>query len=583
MARARVQIKKPNPATLIRQNEAMQAQIEHLAGQAEFWQNEARQSIQVEFRNNPSRTGVSNYLLTSAMSTVYGKIKQHRSEIYKAVDETKHYFISHVLLEQIAEDALTPDVETGEVVEAHMMNNEPAEKEIIALNERIGFDRMFAEISEDFLAQGEYTLRTKVSAGRGLVDLFDDVDQEKVIAVTKYGQIEKYLTVGARGKVLVAPPQNYVKFMLGNARMRVNLIGDNMLTKLRPEERRVVPKYVRIGKSLIFPIISKIKELQLLELLVPATKISKLSSGTLIGVQVPASMNPQDALEAAKQIENLLNQKIGVDQGLGQLTIQNVISSAGRLKAVPVFGEKGTLQKFDYKPDEPDDMLATLRDVRSAILSSVGIPYEVIFGGDNLDNDKRGAIIRRNSRYLRRLKNIQRAFVGGLRQLIHIHLVQKGISFRPSDLKIEFKNKLIQADLLDELEYLDTTVSMLAHVTEFLLEDPNIEPAVNRAVYLEYIRRMLAVLGLTDVIDPTLMTSTTSKYLLQAAMQMAAAEAAAMTGNKTGGDVDMGGSGAPNSNVVSDQGAVKEAMNLLREALATIKERKAKAGLIAND
>ena len=45
---------------------------------------------------------------------------------------------------------------------------------------------------------------------------------------------------------------------------------------------------------------SKIKELELLEQLVPATKISKLSNGTILGMQVPPNYNVEKGLAAAK-------------------------------------------------------------------------------------------------------------------------------------------------------------------------------------------------------------------------------------------------------------------------------------------
>jgi hypothetical protein len=198
-------------------------------------------------------------------------------------------------------------------------------------------------------------------------------------------------------------------------------------------------------------------------------------------------------------MEGLLNKKVGVDIQRGQISLENIMSSAGRLKVIPVFGDKGNIQKFEYKQDEPDELLTSVEDIRKVICNSVGIPYELIFQSDTVS---KGEILRRYARYVRKLKNIQRAIADGIRQICYIHLTNKGISFTHQEIKIDFKNKLVEIDILNKLEFLDTTVSMLKNVDDFVTSNlgkqfPN---RIDSIVLAEYYNKMLNSVGLGGLI-----------------------------------------------------------------------------------
>lgn len=525
-----------------------------------------------------NKDNITDYHVTAAFAAIYMRVAETRKKLIREVDKMRQFYMVDVIVGQLTEDALAPQVGTGDVL--FVTSDRPElQKEIDYLDEKFDFDQMSLTLCPDILAYGEYTLATKINPhpkvvqknqqqlaaggeglsedylptgtsigpggtvqppvipynGRdiyhnpnpnqkpayldgpqpnaeteeyGLLDLLDNVDQAAVVALSKWGSPEGYL-VAATGdgknpsQVKKMEAADFVKFSLSSMRIKLDVFKEWGIRKDKlPDDIKNLPKHIRVGKSQIYGAISKLKELELLESLVPATKLSKLSNGSLVGIRVPAGYDIQKALEAAKQVEGLINKKIGVDPILQEITVENIMATAGRLKAVPIFGETGTLQKLDYKQDEPDDLLASVTDVRKTILTSAGVPYGLIYGGE----ENRGEILKKYARYLRKLRSIQKAIEEGIRQIVYIHLSNKGYEFTGEDIKIEFYNKLIEVDNLDKLEFIDATIGLLRNATEFFndladrTKNPSYADQINVTGFLKFLNEQLNIIGFHDVI-----------------------------------------------------------------------------------
>ena len=445
--------------------------------------------------------------VVAAFGTIYSTVSSFRRDIIHDVDKIRRFYLVDVILSQLTEDALAPDSTTGDIVRVWSKNPE-VQKEIDALNDDFDFDDLISDIAPDMIAYGEYHMRTIIdlpvkdkptndpngkpvdTTPKGIVDIMDNVDQSKIVAITKSGRIESYLVENEKHKLALHEPADFIKFTLGNQKLRIDLwkeFGGNNY-KGSQEIIKKLPKYIRMGKSLLYPIIGKIKELELLEAIVPAAKLSKLSAGTLIGVNLPAGVEIDKAMQASRKIEGMINKKVGIDQQRGEITLESIISSAGKLKVVPLLGDKGTLQKLDYQSDEPDNLLAAVEDIRKAILGTIGVPYEIIYGG----GASKGEILKKYARYLRKLKTVQKCLVDGLRQIIYIHLANKGVKYQENDINIEFRNKLIEIDNLDRLEFMDTTIALLKNMKEFVFELAAEDSPVKDDIDLEEFKSILA-------------------------------------------------------------------------------------------
>lgn len=481
-------------------------------------------------------SATETYIVAAAFSSLYSKIAESRKQMIKEVDRVRNFYLTEVLLNQLVDDALTPEIGTGRIINV-TSDKEHIQREIDRLNEQFGFDEVINSIKTDLIAYGEYTISTDVHPhplviqrkqamvngeavnedyfdgpqeetdeegnSYGLVDLRDDVDIASVVPLTKWSETVGFL-VRDKDQVVRREPADYVLFSFMSQRLRVDLHKEFGLNGQSVSELlKDIPRYIRVGKSVIYPVIAKLKELELLEAMVPATKLSKLSGGTLIGVKVPVGYDVEQALQACEKVEGLINKKVGIDPIRGELTIENIFAAAGKLKCIPVWGDQGELEKIDHKLDEPDDLMASNKELREIISTSIGVPPELIFGG--ADDASKGGMLRKYARYLRKLKSIQKAIGEGIRQIVYIHLANKNIRFESEDISVEFFNRLIETDNLDRLEFIDTTVSLLDNLKTFIFElageTSPIAKRVKLAAFVEFISKQLAVVGLEHFID----------------------------------------------------------------------------------
>lgn len=469
--------------------------------------------------------GIKEFYSLTAYASVYTRVSQHLKGIIKAVESVRYFYLVEVMLNQITEDALAPRMGDDEILK-FSCEDEDIQKELDELQKRIGLDQLIQNIAPDLLAYGEYTLKTKIDhikeekedelnkkgkkikpkPGKGLVDVTDIVEQGEVISLTQDGYVEGYLVMDKQhSRIEVKEVSDYIKFTLGGQRVKINIeeivprhaIKDPVLKEIVDR----IPRFIRIGRSEIFPVISKIKELELLEKLIPATKINKLSQGNLVGMNLPENYKLDEAIKAVKRIEGSINRKVAVDPVSNEITVESILSTAGKTKVIPLFGEKGRLEQMDFKDNEPDDLLGSTKEIRELILDSVGIPSELVFKSDS---DNRAEIIKRYAKYLRKLKRLQKAISLGCKQMAFIHLANKGYSFKEEQINVVFNNSLVEIDNLDKLEHADVTLSLLSNVRDFfndmMEEDSPYRPMIKLDKVAEYIETNLATIGLADAI-----------------------------------------------------------------------------------
>jgi hypothetical protein len=484
---------------------------------------------------------IDEYHVAAAYSSIYTKVSKERKNFIRDIDRHRDFYLVDVMVNSIVQDALTPEISTGKIVEI-TSSNSALKNELEALQKRINFDQLLLDILPDLCLYGDYFLKTnlddpeddqdhkkiakdqlddeaediedddKLVSGtdakgpQGLLEVKDVVDQTAIIPLTQDGKRRSYLTLD-KGKVVKAHARHYIHFTMGGSRRRLQVFEELSRGVAEYDDRlkevlEDVPRYIRVGKSIFYGTLSKIRELELLEKLIPAAKLSKLSQGTIVGVNLPENYDLEKGLAAVRRVEGLLNKKIGVDNKLNELTVESIIATSGQYKAIPLYGEKGRIERIDYKEDQSDDLLSNLKDIREIICDSIGVPYELVFKSDDVN---RGNIIRKYARYLKKLKSVQRALQDGIRQIVKIHLAARdGISYKDSDLQINFLSKLPEIDNLDNLEHMDITISMLGNllsrINEFSDDRSAFDIEVDPKVLKDYVNNHLATIGLTNLI-----------------------------------------------------------------------------------
>ncbi len=417
-----------------------------------------------------------------ALGAAFTKATQTKRQYLAKMDKLKAFYLVDAILGAIIEDALTPDISTGEVVEVTSPNSAINTK-LKKLQKSLDFDQIIKDIAPDLVMNGEYTLAMEVDK-TGVTDIKDSVSQEKIVAFYEKGYPSQFLVEG-KNDIIIAKPIEYAHFVMGEFKMRLKVSGFLDEKKFKKVQDKL-PSYARVGKPLFYGTASKITELQLLEALVPAAKLSEITRGSIVGVSVPGSTSPDKAFEIARKYEQIFNGSQGLDHVNGDISITDVIAVAGRVKALPVFSDKGGIDPIgDAKNNRSvDDILGTINDLRNVICTSIGFPPELLFGGDS-----KAELLKRYARYLRRLKSVQTALAMGIKQICLAHLmneqaavdaakgtkvtsINKDVEDKKKvtidDIDVRFRNELVNIDELEKLEYSDAMVSTMAQIFEFI-------------------------------------------------------------------------------------------------------------------
>lgn len=419
-------------------------------------------------------------------------------------DRIKSFYLIQGLLNALIEDSLTPDVTTGEIIQITSQNEKIA-AELKLLQQLFDFDQIINDIVLDLCSYGEYTLRLKVEKDQGVVDIIDDLDQSRIVAFYQQGFPYRFIRQTERD-IEVYPAYKFAHFVYGRNKLRIKIENEFMeVGNFTDQFGNAYPAYARVGRPIMYGVLSKIKELMVLEQLIPASKLNQLLTGSLIGLSVPTSMSPDEGFKAARRYEQILNRHRGIDRTTGEITIVDIISVAGKIRVLPQFGEKGQLSNInDVKENRTvDDLMGSIRDIREVVCTSIGFPPEILFGGEG---GPKSEFLKRYSRYLRKLKAVQHSISNGVLQIALAHLANRGIEAKIEDIQVIFRNELVNIDELEKLEFNDAIVSMVTNINRFvqeLLENPAMDAIVDQEAYQAWLYRVFNTLGRdTNFIKP---------------------------------------------------------------------------------
>lgn len=462
----------------------------------------------------------------TAFTSIYAKVAGELKTVYKDLDTVKNFYIVRVILDQVVDDTLAPTVGSDDVF-TYSHKNEAINNELKKLSDKLNLNKLIQNIAHDLCFYGAYGLRVKfneISAQEGsntlngkptkakldgVKELKDDVEHGSLIKVDLGANEYAYLHFDEElGQLRYHPAADFIQFTLGGARIKgrtdtVFPLLKNSSDKLSAAFLEKIPKYIRIGKPYFYQMTDKLRELELMEKLLPAVKINKLTQGNLMSVRLPDSLSLEEGIVIANKIEQLINKKVSVDPTTGQITVEAILATAGRSRVVPQFGDKGTVDKFDTKADAVDDLSGVVVELKNSVLDSLGIPSELIYKSDSTSKNE---VIKRYSKYLRKLKQLQKAIADGLKQIAFIHLRAKGHSeLKIEEIEINFLNSLIEIDQLDKLEFTTATINSIKEVTDFFVnnlaasESP-FKEMVDLNKVAEWLDSKLKFVGLSDVV-----------------------------------------------------------------------------------
>ena len=408
--------------------------------------------------------------VASAMSATYTGACKSREDYNLDFETVKSHYLTFALLSNMSEDALTPDISSGDILRI-VTSNDQCRDELERFQREFNLDSIVSDFVYDLLSYGEYSLKLNVEPGQGVIEILDTAPIGSIVAFYKQGYPFKFMVKDGK-KIKVEDPSSYAHFILSANKLNLPTFAgltDKQLEEL-PQEVKDLPSHVRIGRPVLFGVIPKMKELDLMEKIVPATRLADIMAASIVSVEVPAQTDPQEAFNIAGIYEQLFNKKVTLTDS-GQLTAADILTQAGRTKVIPTWNGKGGMQNVDVRTSATDaSIMDNIRDTRDVICTSIGFPTELLYGGAS-----RSEIIKKYARYLRKIKAIQNAIAFGILQIVVAHFTNlegyEGIQV--SDFEVEFENETINIDELEKLEYHDAVISFIRNTFSFLADLAN--------------------------------------------------------------------------------------------------------------
>src|SRR5215210_4923849 len=133
-----------------------------------------------QIRSLAAQQNTQTPAVASAMAATYTTAVNTREEYEQEYEKIKGFYLTDTILSNIVDDALTPDISSGEILRVTTENERYRDK-VEAFQRDFNLDGIVNEFCYDLLAHGEYTLRIIVEEGQGVVDIIDDVNNRSLV------------------------------------------------------------------------------------------------------------------------------------------------------------------------------------------------------------------------------------------------------------------------------------------------------------------------------------------------------------------------------------------------------------------
>lgn len=433
--------------------------------------------------------------LSGAMVSLWTHAVTNRREFLLLAYEVAEHPLIARMITLICDDVLNKDPE-GEVL-AFVSDDKVIQEELDALFEAHDFNFLVADLLPELLILGEYSLRLEVSAAEGVTQIVDDLDPINIIAFYDQSRPARFLHL-YKEQYVIEPPHKIAHFIMNDRKQRVavqNLLSPEYKiadkSKLPPAIANELPDYVRVGRPLFMGVYPKLRELQMLDVLIPATKLNQITQSQIVGVKVPANTDTEKVMEILDQYDNLLNVPIGLDKVNERITISEVLTVSGKIRCVPYFDDgKGAIEPINARQNQNvDDILHAVKDIREIITTSIGVPPSLLFGSADKEKSQE---VRLFSGYTRKLASIQESLRRGLKQIITVHLVNRGYAdISQKDFDVKFLQPLTDIAGLENAELNDAKQELAGRTLDFvnkMMSNTLLAPYINVENVREWVK-----------------------------------------------------------------------------------------------
>ena len=226
-------------------------------------------------------------------------------------------------------------------------------------------------------------------------------------------------------------------FVLDSQKVRV-MVPD------RERGAKKIPQYIRIGRSVIYPALNKLKSLQILNMAKIAKAVKRVLMPTIFSIGVPSNASPTEVNAAVAQYEKSINNfALGMRQNQ-DLSFAEVFQMAARIKMIPQFTDgKGQMQNLQVNQDnEADSIDKQEQGERADVALTLGFPIHYFVRNPDVQAQDKLTTLKAHSRYTRKGVSLQESVQEGVRDLIMLHFkhLKDAPTIDPRDIQVKFKS-----------------------------------------------------------------------------------------------------------------------------------------------
>ena len=345
---------------------------------------------------------------------------------------------------------------------------EEIQEEINKFVDEFDIKGKIADIVPELLRDGEYAMGALFEKDKGIVDVIDDLDVIDLLPFytgTKLSFIIKEAydpETTEKEKPIIYNPDNIIYFRLkyfSKERIKFKNVQGEYRKQFYQETGIYLPKTIRICRPIYYAAIKNISQLQIIENINTVQELARVLRPEVVNVTVPANTSPKEAGTIIRDYERQLNDmSTTVDQS--DLDVSTLATLANRRKILPQWADgKGTIAGSDLntftKTGETREGITFLRNL---IAVSVGIPPFYI----NITDTpiEKAQMAKMYSRYTRKLTALQKTLKEGVKDLVMLHLKNKGYFIERNNLFVDFKT-LTNADSLDDTDMMVATITAM--------------------------------------------------------------------------------------------------------------------------
>lgn len=368
---------------------------------------------------------------SNILTSILGEPKITKAEYMEAVDEIKEYDLAESIIENVAKDVLTKDVDKNiknKYFTVSLAGEHPElEKECQQVINNFELSLLLKDYMDDILWYGEYVFDIHWK-DKTVEDKENQSDLIPLFGRSRF----KYLS----DESILMDSKDYLVF-------RMSSMDKKLIFKVKQDDNTYndIKFFIRPSKGLFsINVINKLRILKLLESLIPINEMTNLSRKMQFYMRVPMGTQPADAFSQCRKYEIMIKSLLKFESPDDS---PDLLQRLLDVRVIPLFGDQTELTEGNIpKPEKVD--LSYINDIRESLVATTNIPRRFIFPNDDSPL---------SASYLRLLQHIREEVLGnGVRHIVYEYLHK----VRRNPVKFDFNDIYINVPKIQGISELDT-------------------------------------------------------------------------------------------------------------------------------